>query len=416
MLINVLPVPPPPPPGPANQVQFDRPLADVPLEDAVASEANVLIVMDDSGSMDWGFMTDQSSGLFWISNANTKASNVRSRTRNFRYLYRLPTNIYGNSRNLPTQEALDDDSDFDGNDYGVWRGRNAQYSTVYYNPEIEYRPWVGLDRNNQEFQNVDWTEAPLDPYDAVGTPDVDCDSGTHCDLSALHTYTSNSVPTTQNDLDGRKNVSNTDVFYPYYWTTTAAPDTRPGPFDQGVRIVIDGNFPVTLDDGSQVNHYPGGPARLDCAVGDDDPLTCTWEQERQNFANWFSYYRSREYSAKAALGASVAAASNIRLGYSVLNNSNERLEIRSLNASFRAGHKADMLDQIYKIRSNGGTPLRRALDRAGRHFECVSGDAFGSSGSSNPGDPECPVLASPEGQCQPGGQRTLTCRHVGRAC
>ena len=109
----MLPVPPPPAAPPANQVQFDRPLADVPLEDAVASEANVLIVMDDSGSMDWGFMTDQDSGQFWISNAATRDSDVQSRSRNFRYLYNLPTNVYGNSRNLPTQATIDADSDFD---------------------------------------------------------------------------------------------------------------------------------------------------------------------------------------------------------------------------------------------------------------------------------------------------------------
>ncbi len=40
---------------------------------------------------------------------------------------------------------------------------------------------------------------------------------------------------------------------------------------------------------------------LDCAENDANPLNCSYAEELQNFANWFTYYRTREYTAKAAL-------------------------------------------------------------------------------------------------------------------
>ena len=44
--INVAPTPPPPAQPPAGEVEFDMNLSDVPLEDAISTEANVLVVMD----------------------------------------------------------------------------------------------------------------------------------------------------------------------------------------------------------------------------------------------------------------------------------------------------------------------------------------------------------------------------------
>ena len=40
----------------------------------------------------------------------------------------------------------------------------------------------------------------------------------------------------------------------------------------------------------------GGPLRNDCAAAP----ACSYAEEIQNFANWFSYYRKRELVAKAA--------------------------------------------------------------------------------------------------------------------
>lgn len=374
--INIDAIEPPTSTPPPGEVEFDFDLADVPLEDAIAAEANVLVIMDDSGSMDWGTMTDQVNGLPYISNANVRQGGVSSYTSYFYYLHSVSTNIYGNSRVLPTEEALDADPDTVGNDYGVWRARYSGWNSIYYDPTVNYEPWTGLDRTGNEFQDSDPSNAMLDPNDVTLR---------FIDLTATHSYWSNRVPRVSGTPGSRfKSVWNANVYYPYYYTTPVA--GRPDWNDPKTKIeILPANAP-----------FDGGPERDDCF----NPTACTYAEELQNFANWFTYYRIREHSAKGALGVAVSDASNVRMGYAAMNQSQERLRIDTLNSSFRVGHKKDLMDQIYRTRSNGGTPLRRALDRAGRHFQCISGDSFGSSGSSAPGTTNCPVLADPEGQCQ----------------
>ena len=385
--VNVAATPPPPAPPPAGEVEFDMNLSDVPLEDAISTEANVLIIMDDSGSMDWGLQTDQSDGVFFIHNATGgRQGGVNARGTQFYYLYPLATNIF-NLPSAPVQETVEDNDGSAGsstnnlrnNQYGVWRLRSAQYNTIYYNPEIEYLPWRGLDRNNDDFADAPPTAAPLDPFDV---------NERTLDLTLFYNFTSFNVPVFRNFSNGTRNIQNTGVYFPYYYTTTAT--GRPEYNDQHTK--------VTIDDPTAT--YSGGPSRLDCAEDDGDPFFCTFDQELQNFANWFTYYRSREYTAKAALGRAIADSGNLRMGYAVLNDSNDRVALDSLNSSFRAGHKGDLLQQVYTTNSGGGTPLRRALERAGRHFECLTGDSFGSTSDSSPGSPACPILPLPEGQCQ----------------
>jgi hypothetical protein len=45
-------------------------------------------------------------------------------------------------------------------------------------------------------------------------------------------------------------------------------------------------------------------------------------QVQQNFANWFSYYRSREFVAKAALSYVTHDNTTARIGYATINNTN----------------------------------------------------------------------------------------------
>ena len=44
---------------------------------------------------------------------------------------------------------------------------------------------------------------------------------------------------------------------------------------------------------------------------------------QQNFANWFSYYRKREYVVKAVYGDLIASMSNVRVGLVTLHNGAE---------------------------------------------------------------------------------------------
>lgn len=65
--------------------------------------------------------------------------------------------------------------------------------------------------------------------------------------------------------------------------------------------------------------YPKAPTRTDCKG-----TTCTYEEEIQNYANWFSYHRTRQTAMKTHLGRQFAAipagtSSPFRIGFNVTN-------------------------------------------------------------------------------------------------
>ena len=103
-----------PPPAPADCVD----ISDIPLDVRFRSApANIMFVLDDSGSMDWEFITPEADGLF----------------EGFRYVFDNPgDNVYSDSYILG-----EDDSD----DRRKWKSQWAGYNKMYYNPQTVYEPW-----------------------------------------------------------------------------------------------------------------------------------------------------------------------------------------------------------------------------------------------------------------------------------
>ncbi len=377
----------------SGEVEFDFQLADIPLELSLGVDPNVLVVMDDSGSMDWTLATNEDQGRM---NVVGFGGGLRA----YAYLYTLPTNSYdaasGNGRVIPSNQVVEGAGGrLAGNTYGVWRAFNADYNPIYYNPRVRYRPWVGVGTNNVDFPNACPTRASLDAFQFPQVP-AGCTgaatAGQEVDVAGNIPEYITGVP--RMDRVGATNVTVTARPWAHYYRITDAAfvaGTRPA---QGVAkelVEI-----VAADD-----TYDGGPDRTDCVASGSAPDVCTYAEEIQNFANWFTYYRSREYSTKYALGRVVAQSAGLRIGYGVINNvAADSLPIRLMNNNPATDNKRALLDQIYEVDSQNGTPLRSALDRAGRHFECVAGDTFGSTASTTPGDAACPVLAAPAGQCQ----------------
>jgi type IV pilus assembly protein PilY1 len=386
-------------------VEFDYQLAQRPLELPIGPEPNVLVIMDDSGSMHWDILTDQNSGVYYYSTGN--------------YVYYVSPatsggSVYGSTNVAPSEEAAPNQ--------GVWRLRNSTYNAVYYNPAIRYDPWKGLDANDNEFQDSPPTAARHNPLNAAPVTN----------LTLPITYTGRAPVTQENcgnvcvqrectrwrrgrcrrwgacqvyeyrctTSSGFQNVVSNNFYVPrhYKWTDNDGDtklDSTPSPFldpgnSEGELVEIK---PAAAG-GSDT--YPKGTDRTDCETVAD---SCTYAEELQNFANWFTYSRNRELTAKTSLGQVVAEAENLRVGYAVLNRSTRRKPITSMNTSDRTGAKAALLDEIYQTVPSGGTPLRRALNKAGLYYECKSGNSMGT-GNSSPGDAACPVLAAPEGNCQ----------------
>ncbi|MEQ9451941.1 MAG: PilC/PilY family type IV pilus protein [Pseudomonadales bacterium] len=350
-----------PPPG-VVATPFD--LAQTPLEQSGTVPPNVMVLMDDSGSMDFHVAVQglDENGGFLSSNASIANNSVRE--RGISYMWDLdnqynPNASYGNI--APTEESLQANTGTDNNEFGIWRLRNSKFNTLYYNPAIEYTPWVGQDEDDNEFVDADPNAVRFNPVDPDDTYDV----------TAGHSYTTR-MPSWGTG-GGTTNVDTNNLYLPFYYTT---PEDAPLEWD-------DPHTKVEILAGST---YAGSPARDDCRPGDDDPLVCTYEQELQNFANYMQYYRSREFTMKAALGKVMEDIVDLRVGFDTISN-RSAVDIEDMNDVHTEGNKKALLDEIYSFDSFGGTPLRQLLARGARIMGCqITGD--------------CPALPEPEGQCQ----------------
>jgi type IV pilus assembly protein PilY1 len=100
------------------------------------------------------------------------------------------------------------------------------------------------------------------------------------------------------------------------------------------------------------------------------------DAKKQNFANWFSYYRTRMMSAKAGIGeAFKELPDSFRLGWGTINKGSSTKDGATARAvvqgvrPFDAIHKGNFYNWLHNESGNSGTPLRLALEGAGEYFE-----------------------------------------------
>jgi type IV pilus assembly protein PilY1 len=339
-------------------------LATAPLFLSAPVKPNIFFLSDDSGSMDWNLMTTENDGIMYLGGCA--------------YFYTHPTPGISGSAIAPavnvytwivaTEEQLI--ANGVAAPYGgVWRAWNKDYSGMYYDPAVKYTPWEGVNVSGTAYSDAPAAAAPYNPFrPADGT----------INLTTTTSYTTDYCPSG----GGTFTVSN---FYParhYTWTDSIS---------NGVVDAADSHTLVEIK--STTTSYPKAATRTDCAGS-----TCTYAEEIQNFANWFSYYRKRDLTAKNAISKTVAPITS-RVGYATLwNNSTvNNIQIALMNPSTLSGNKKTLLDGLFNTRPSGSTPLRRELDEAGKYYECVSGNTFGLP----TGSPSCPILpAASGGNCQ----------------
>lgn len=107
--------------------------------------------------------------------------------------------------------------------------------------------------------------------------------------------------------------------------------------------------------------------RTDCAANN----ICTYDEEMTNFANWYAYYRTRFMTMKSAAGRAFSTVNSAyRVGFVTINPGSPVSSDKYLSiAAFDSTQKELWFKKLYSsITDDGGTPLRLALSRVGRHF------------------------------------------------
>ena len=160
--------------------------------------------------------------------------------------------------------------------------------------------------------------------------------------------------------------------------------------------------------------------RSDCVTNLATTGTCTFSEEAQNFANWFTYYRSRLFAAIAVTSQAMstfndADHSALRIGYGQINyfaglpspwDPHTKLSpatsidgvatsgalvrgVRPFTPNTRA--RQQVFDWLFGLSANNQTPSREALDAVGRYY--TRNDTAGPWGNT-PGTASSTVSAS----------------------
>ncbi|MCX4026041.1 hypothetical protein H0A36_23640 [Endozoicomonas sp. SM1973] len=304
-------------------------LAQDALEIAPGAEPNIVILFDDSGSMDFeGLMPTDEMKANQPNGTNIegpKGSVIHQPNCSYPYNYGVQFNSNTFNKNYGKCWVAE---------MSNWRFRNSNFNKLYFDPNKVYKPWPGLDKQGIPFGDIDITKAPDNPYYPTEYIDL----------------------TKDNEIFPRNGAS--EGFKYYTWT-----DDGDGLFENGEET----EFRIKSADA----------------------------KTQQNFANWFSYYRSRDLVAKGALGFVLESVTNARIGFTTINTKSNNFPVASMNASALSGNKKALLDKVYGTPIPAkSTPLRQNLRDVGKYFACESGNRFDAKGYS------CPIQSAPIGTCQ----------------
>jgi type IV pilus assembly protein PilY1 len=165
---------------------------------------------------------------------------------------------------------------------------------------------------------------------------------------------------------------------------------------------------VLVDDGF-IEYYEFNDANSDKTVDADELLPVvsppadvvtgrSYTEERQNFANWYTYYRRRLLTATYATAEVIVNMQAVRIGLYGINIGSSWTIVQPVLNVKNDGedYTETLLGLLYNFKFQGGTPLRRALDAGGRYFDKHDNKKLdGSNGDDSPWD-----SADDGGTCQ----------------
>jgi type IV pilus assembly protein PilY1 len=252
--------------------------------------------------------------------------------------------VLDTSGSMAWTHAPDDALDFLTN-YGY---KSANCNSMYYDPSIKYVPPKKSD--GTDFANQSFSGALYDGYDSTSAV-IDLGSK----FFAYDNLTS---------FGNGKDTVQAAYYYKYTGTNTTPDFTVGGSRRRPTRSAWYNEC------NSSIGSLPGKSVFTKVTVSSSSGPGGT--DERQNFANWFSYYRTRILMMKSGAGRAFSTiGSTYRVGfgtiYSTPSASTTDPEFLSIG-DFDQPQKDTWYSKFYGTSPGGGTPLRTALTTAGRYF------------------------------------------------
>jgi type IV pilus assembly protein PilY1 len=307
-------------------------------------DANVMFTLDDSGSMQADAIPDidpDQTGMPTSSNSN------------FFGLVKYP-NMWGSgSAYLSLDYYRKDNSGNPNRSKAARYLRSAAGNPLYYDPSVTYLPWPTP-------ANDKLLSTPANPGAVRISTDTPFSGGYLLNIGA-RVNVSGGAGAADNEANN-------------YWPATYFVYTGTGPLplaSPGHANNVSGNF-QKFEIKPSVTNYPRAATRTDCTGAVGPTGGCTYDQELQNFANWLQYYRNRRLMAKGGVATAFAKqGTNLRIGFASINSSPVvRLGVRS----FSGANRTAFYNDLYPLgnQSNVLTPLRKAMDDVGKHFQTTN--------------------------------------------
>jgi type IV pilus assembly protein PilY1 len=311
---------------------------------------NIMMTLDTSWSMNWGNMPE---GTFTV---NSKSVTLPAISVIFHPQdpFYEPGTIWSTDNNENDNGVVISDpstSISDAQQLYQAQMRSSDVNRIYYNPALTYKPWLTAEKdangNYIAMPDAPPAAAPFHPLrDATTDPTL---AVTPAPPAPPHALTANLTASSTYNI--RKwcratgagncltssNVSRTFDPAVYYVLSPSTAD--PTVLNNYKRYNINA---MTVRTGSgtpaAITDFPKGAKRTDC--GDDTVKVCTKAQELQNFANWFTYYRTRLLLAQASIPDAFIKmdGSKIRLGWGSIHQ-------QSLNANSVDGVNSTIVQQ-----------------------------------------------------------------------
>ena len=350
-------------------------LADQPLFTGSNVSPNIMVAIDDSGSMDFETVFSAVDGtLHWNSGVASFLNDDGT--------YRDNSDTYGTYGYLfPREDASPEHPDgrvrTDGDAIPpipqTAFARSPDYNKAYFNPSTTYTPWKSTPQH--EFNPADPTAAQYDPLVGSDTIDLtgqypkdspprpqdrkpfrvskgmtinggaeyyDCTSG--CDFTT--------VSVESDDIKVAEDKNYVFKYFPatFYLKSTSELPTEYDSYNKPPLVGYAPGLPGQ-DNGSTIYGYQIKPSNFDNSE--------QYQAAIQNFANWFTYYRNRQLAVRGGIVAAFDRISKVRVGTCTINERHD-LVMRDLDKS---SERDLFYNSIFRFDFSvaRGTPNRAAL-------------------------------------------------------
>lgn len=270
-----------------------------------------------------------------------------------------------------------------------WRIISAGLNLLYYNPDVDYKPWKNGD--GTAMPDADFTAAKNNPLSTKTPRDL---TGFQFEVwHDTHGYSG----TQPARITGAGTGIIKKVGTVITTTTTNGVNRTVGAngrvdlWDEHTKYTVNANDitqeeikynPATMGSGSySLNRTVASTANLTTGFKER-----TLAQEKTNIANWYQYYRSRMNTAKASVATIIDSNPKYRYGFNTIWN-RDFVELPSkydpansttLRTNF-VSHNKELLTKLFKLSPYGETPLPDALSRVGQYFMHQALPAIGST-------------------------------------